>query len=74
MDPKAEFELFDNFRSRIGDRAALIISHRLSTVRQADYIYVLHDGKICEHGTHEQLVDSRGKYASLFEKQARYYK
>lgn len=74
MDPKAEFELFDNFRSRIGDRGTLIISHRLSTVRQADYIYVLSDGEIAEHGTHDDLISAQGHYAQLFEKQARHYK
>lgn len=74
VDPKAEFELFENFRTRLGDRSALIISHRLSTVRQADYTYVLENGRICEHGTHNDLVKRRGRYADLFEKQARNYR
>ena len=74
VDPKAEFDLFENFRSKLGDRGALIISHRLSTIRQADYTYVLENGQIVEHGTHDALVERRGKYADLFEKQGRHYK
>lgn len=74
VDPKAEFELFENFRSRLGDRGALIISHRLSTIRQADYTYMLENGAVVEHGTHEALIEENGKYAELFEKQARQYR
>lgn len=74
VDPKAEFDLFEDFRSKLGDRGALVISHRLSTIRQADYTYVLENGQIVEHGTHDALVEKRGKYADLFEKQGRHYK
>ncbi|MEL7110635.1 MAG: ABC transporter ATP-binding protein [Pseudomonadota bacterium] len=74
MDPKAEFELFENFRARINGKGALIISHRLSTVRQADFIYVLEDGKIVEQGTHDELMSTPGQYSSLFQKQSKYYK
>jgi ATP-binding cassette subfamily B protein len=74
MDPRAEFELFENFRAKIGHRAALIISHRLSTVRMADYTYVLEKGRIIEQGTHDNLVAARGHYADLFERQGRHYR
>jgi len=74
LDPRAEFELFENFRERIGGRGALVISHRLSTVRMADYTYVLDNGKIVEHGTHLDLVERQGGYASIFEKQGRSYR
>lgn len=74
MDPRAEFELFENFRAKIGDRAALVISHRLSTVRMADYTYVLDKGRIIEHGTHDDLVSRQGHYADLFERQGRHYR
>lgn len=74
VDPKAEFELFENFRSRLGTRSALIISHRLSTIRQADYTYVLKSGRIVEHGTHDDLISTNGHYADLFKKQAKYYR
>ena len=74
MDPRAEFELFENFRAKIGGRAALVISHRLSTVRMADYTYVLDQGRIIEHGTHDDLVARQGHYADLFERQGRHYR
>lgn len=74
VDPKAEFELFENFRASLGNRSAFVISHRLSTIRQADYTYVLEQGRIVESGTHDELVGKNGKYANLFEKQARNYR
>jgi ATP-binding cassette subfamily B protein len=73
VDPAAEFQLFENFRERLAGRGALIISHRLSTVRQADYTYVLADGRIEEHGTHDELVARKGAYARLFSQQAKHY-
>jgi ATP-binding cassette subfamily B protein len=71
VDPRAEAELFENFRARLEGRGALIISHRLSTIRMADRIYLLGDGKVLEHGTHDALVARKGRYAHLFERQAR---
>lgn len=73
VDPAAEFELFENFPSLLAGRGALVISHRLSTVRQADHTYVLDKGCILEAGTHEQLMSRNGNYASLFGRQARQY-
>ena len=74
LDPEFEYTLFEGFRDRLGDRGALIISHRLSTIRQADYIYVLDEGKVIEHGTHNSLVEHEGHYANLFERQGRNYR
>jgi ATP-binding cassette, subfamily B, bacterial len=74
VDPAAEFALFENFRARLGGRGALIISHRLSTVRQSDHCYVLADGRITEAGTHDSLVRQGGVYAKLFEQQAVHYR
>ncbi len=73
MDAKAEFELFQSFRSLLNGRTALLISHRFSTVRMADFIYVLDKGSIVEEGTHESLMRFGGRYARLFEMQAKAY-
>lgn len=74
LDPGAEFDLFTNFRERIDHRAALVISHRLSTVRMADYIYVLDNGEIREAGTHDELIHQGGMYCALFSQQAYHYR
>ena len=65
--------MFERFHHLAAGRAALLISHRLSTVRMADRIYVLERGRIIEVGDHESLVERGGTYAHLFETQARYY-
>jgi ATP-binding cassette subfamily B protein len=74
LDPRAEYELFKKFHELAKGRTAILISHRLSTVRMADSIYVLENGKIMESGTHDQLVSDGGNYANLFETQAQYYR
>jgi ATP-binding cassette subfamily B protein len=68
-DPSAEAALFDRFRDKIGDRSTLVISHRLSTVRFADYTYVLENGQIVEEGVHNDLVKKKGKYYNMFRAQ-----
>lgn len=67
LDAKSESELFRTFRERIGKRSALVISHRLSTVKHADYIYVMADKGVVESGTHEELIRHDGVYARLFQ-------
>jgi len=74
MDARAEYELFERFHQLTKDRTAILISHRLSTVRMADSIYFLENGSIVESGTHDQLVYRAGKYANLFERQAQNYR
>ncbi|MDX5433325.1 MAG: ABC transporter ATP-binding protein/permease, partial [Halomonas sp.] len=74
LDPGAEFKLFESFRERIDHRAALIISHRLSTVRMADHIYVMEQGVIHESGTHDELIKRGGIYCRLFNQQAHHYR
>ncbi len=74
MDPKAEYEVFNQFRQLIKDQAAILITHRLSTVKMADCIYVMDQGSIVESGTHDQLMQQRGSYAHLFETQAQNYR
>ncbi|GAB3254584.1 ABC transporter ATP-binding protein [Nocardioides dilutus] len=66
LDPRAEHELFATLRDAVRDRTTLFISHRFSTVRGADRIYVLHEGEIVEQGTHDELVSGNGRYAELF--------
>ena len=74
MDAKAEYEFFRDFRQLAQGRATVLVSHRFSTVRMADCIYVLENGEIVESGTHEALVAADGKYAHLFEMQAQHYR
>lgn len=73
MDPKAEYEVFRKFRELIQDQAAILITHRLSTVRMADRIYVMSKGHIIESGTHTELMRQQGNYAHLFNTQAQNY-
>lgn len=73
MDAKAEAEIFQKFRELMHDRAALLITHRLSTVKMADHIYVMRQGSIEESGTHAELMAQRGTYAHLFQTQAKNY-
>jgi len=70
LDAQAEKEFFDEFRTSIGDRAAIIISHRHSAVKNADYIYVLSDGRITQSGTDKELLNQKGDYATLFKKES----
>lgn len=73
LDPRAEHELFSSLRHTLEGRTALFISHRFSTVRSADRIYVMEDGAVAEHGTHEELMAAGGQYAELFQVQAAAY-
>jgi ATP-binding cassette subfamily B protein len=74
MDSKAEYELFKRFRELASGRTVILISHRLSTLKMADLIYVLRDETIVESGTHDELVANGGTYAELFETQAQAYR
>lgn len=73
LDPKAEQELFDQMRELSAGRSVLLVSHRFSSVRTADRIYVLEHGRITESGSHEELVERGGHYAELFRLQAAAY-
>jgi ATP-binding cassette subfamily B protein len=74
MDAKAEYEVFQRFRQLVSGRTAILISHRFSTVRMADRIYVLKQGSVIERGPHDELVRAGGTYARLFEMQAQHYR
>ncbi|QIS12760.1 ABC transporter ATP-binding protein [Nocardia arthritidis] len=73
LDPRAEADLFTTLRTLCHDRTVLLISHRFSSVRTADHIYVLHHGHIIEQGTHQQLIDHNGHYADMYRAQANAY-
>jgi len=74
LDPKAEYEVFRKFRELLEDQAAVLVTHRLSTVKMADCIYVLENGRIVESGPHDALIALDGVYAQLFETQAQNYR
>jgi ATP-binding cassette subfamily B protein len=74
LDARAEYEVFLRFSELMAGRMAVVISHRFSTVRMADRIIVLSDGRVVEEGSHESLVASRGLYSELFEMQAAGYR
>lgn len=74
LDAKAEDEVFQKFRQLIKNKMAIIISHRLSTVKMADRIFVLENGKIVESGSHDELLGQSGIYAKMFETQAQNYR
>jgi ATP-binding cassette subfamily B protein len=74
MDARSEHQLFEQVGRMSAGRSVLLISHRFSTVRDADRILVIHDGELIEQGTHDELVDASGHYAELFDLQARSYR
>ena len=74
MSARAEHELFQSFRELLQGRSALLISHRFSTVRMADLICVLEEGRIVERGRHDELVRTDSRYARMYDLQARYYR
>jgi len=73
LDARSESQLFDRMRELLEGRSVVLISHRFSSVRNADRIYVLHDGRVVEHGGHDELMAAEGLYAELFTLQARAY-
>lgn len=73
MDAEAEFQIFERFRTLTQHQMVLLISHRFSTVRMADKIVVLEGGKAIEEGTHQELLQAGGRYATLFSIQAAGY-
>ncbi|MBV9746809.1 MAG: ABC transporter ATP-binding protein [Acidobacteriia bacterium] len=74
LDARSEYEVFQRFADLTSGRMALLISHRFSTVRMADRIVVLENGRIAEQGSHNQLIALGGRYADMFELQAASYR
>ncbi|MGW5327941.1 ABC transporter ATP-binding protein [Streptomyces sp. NPDC004014] len=74
LDPEAEIAAFDRIRRLAApNRAVVLVTHRMSGVRHADRIHVLHHGRLVEQGSHEELMAARGRYASMFDAQAAQY-
>lgn len=73
LDAHAEAEIFQKFRDLMRNRTTLLITHRLATIKMADRIYFIDQGQIVESGNHAQLMNLRGKYAHMFETQAKNY-
>ena len=74
LDAENEMRVFQQFRELTEDKMAVLISHRFSTVRMADKIYVIEHGVISEQGSHLELIDQGGTYARLFTMQAESYR
>ena len=74
VDARTEYEIFQNFKTLTEGKMAILISHRFSTVRMADRIAVIQEGRIAELGTHEELLRREGIYAELFSMQAEGYR
>jgi ATP-binding cassette subfamily B protein len=74
LDARSEYEVFQRFAELTKGKMALLISHRFSTVRMADRIVVLENGRIVEQGSHSQLMALGGRYAGMFELQASSYR
>lgn len=73
IDAEAELEIFTNLEKAYKNKTLVLVSHRFSTVRNANKILVVQNGEITEHGTHEDLLKLNGKYARMFNTQARGY-
>lgn len=73
LDPIAEYQLFDNILKACEKNTLLFISHRLSSVQNADWVFLLENGQVKEEGTHKELMALNGTYADMYEKQAENY-
>lgn len=74
LDPIAEEKIFETINTYLADKTVIYISHRFSASKIADNIFFMEDGKICEQGTHDELILKNGKYAEMFNLQAKYYR
>jgi ATP-binding cassette subfamily B protein len=70
LDTATERAIQENLQTALAGRTVVLVAHRLSTIKQADLIYVLHQGRVVEQGTHRQLLARGGRYASLWQSQA----
>ncbi|MGL4570768.1 MAG: ABC transporter ATP-binding protein [Clostridium sp.] len=73
IDPIEEGKIFNKFKEISKDKTAIIVTHRMGTVKIADRIVVLDDGKISEVGSHEEIINKNGKYKEMYEAQSKWY-
>jgi ATP-binding cassette subfamily B protein len=73
LDPIAEYELFNSIIGEGKDHTMLFISHRLSSVKNCDKVFMLEQGRLIEEGTHKELMEKNGSYAAMYKKQAMNY-
>ncbi len=73
LDPIAEYNMFENMMRATEGRRVIFISHRLSSAVLADHVILMENGRICEYGTHSELMERNGKYAEMFTRQAENY-
>lgn len=74
IDAEAEMEIFANLQKIYKNKTLVLVSHRFSTVRNANQIYIIDGGKVIEHGSHQELIKKNGKYAKMFNAQAKGYR
>lgn len=74
LDPIAEYQMYESMLQACKSKSVVFISHRLSSAVLADRIYMLENGEVIEHGTHQELMKLGGKYAAMFEMQAKSYR
>jgi len=73
LDPIAEYELYNSIMKDGQNRTMIFISHRLSSVKNADRVFMLENGRIIEEGSHKELMKKDGSYAAMYKKQAMNY-
>ncbi len=74
LDPIAEYEIYKKFSEMISERAAILITHRLSAVQLSDVVAVFDKGKLIEYGKHQELLEKNGVYADMYQKQGEFYR
>ena len=74
VDAESESKIFDSIENLPEDRTAILISHDFSTISACDKIFVLDEGKLIEEGDHKELMSQKGKYAELYNLQAKRFK
>jgi ABC-type multidrug transport system fused ATPase/permease subunit len=67
MDVHSEAEMYSGFQKLAAGKTTLLISHRFSTVAMADHIYIMDDGRIVDHGSHDELLQRGGIYSAMYE-------